>query len=263
MSSCLNPIRYRFRSVSLKVQFPNYFSTLTIDFLQYYLFFSCSRCHLKKVSAAVNEKVEYSGSCSLSNRASQGHTCIGTLQLPELPRFTAYETSCNVISLGGWYSCHGFPALQFTQHLVYGATGSRNGHLWTSACLAWGTNKEVWYEVTLSFEIFDFRKIFNLLCIFATELCMSPTSGTPSRHLNLIQIPLHLAAFRLFFDLYGFWPWLFSLPPLALSLGTGCLSAVSEEKTPRPLLHSHPQLLHCCKTFEPSENYFLVSFFTA
>lgn len=174
--------------------------------------------------------MEYSGSCSLSNRASQGHTCIGTLQLPELPRFTAYETSCNVISLGGWYSCHGLLALQFTQHLVYGATGSRNGYLWTSACLAWGTNKEVWYEVTLSFEIFDFRKIFSLLCIFATELCVSPTSRTPSRHLNLIQIPLHLAAFRLFFDLYGFWPWLFSLPPLAHSLGTGCLSAVSEEK---------------------------------
>lgn len=82
------------------------------------------------------KKVEYSGSCSLSNRALQGHTCIGTLQLPELPRSTAWEASCNATS---WGSTQGLPAPCICVWEQLGAGMDTCEH---STCLGWGTDKE-------------------------------------------------------------------------------------------------------------------------
>lgn len=50
---------------------------------------------------AVYGRMEYSGSCSLSNRALQVYTCIGTLQLQELPSVTGCETNSIVTRVGG------------------------------------------------------------------------------------------------------------------------------------------------------------------
>lgn len=44
--------------------------------------------------------MEYSRSCSVSNRALQEHTCIGTLQLQELPSITGCETISFVTRIG-------------------------------------------------------------------------------------------------------------------------------------------------------------------
>lgn len=128
------------------------------------------------------------------------HTDIPVLEHYSSLNFLASLPMKRPATLGGWYSWNSSTANHTPPCIcVMGAIGSWNGHLWTRTCLGWGMNKEVWYEAKLSFEIFHFRKIFNPICAFTTELCRRPATWTLPRHLPFGLIMLYVTAFRLFF----------------------------------------------------------------